>query len=411
MLVRTLLLAAALRVSWMLFCPNQPYSDQREYHAGAAGIAAGIGYVDQAGALSNYYPVGYPAMIAPLYWALGPRPSSAFPINLVLGLLTIAAIYELGAQWFGPRVALAAALAAALSPSFVLYTTCLASENAYIPALLWTVLLGMRAAKAQRPLLVCVATGAVLAIGVYARATMALIVPVLLLILWLHGCGPRAVLSRAAVIALTAAVLLAPWGLRNQRLFGKFTPLSMNGGVNLWMGNHPGGDGAWTPVPEAIMNQPIQERDHQLMQLGKSFVRDHPWHYLKLCFLRTFDTLKSDTSAVRWNVRGLETHMREPWLFRLRLGTSLLHYVLLAFALARCVQLLRHRRYSRADAIIAAMLCAVAAPFIFIVSGDRYHLPMSPFLLLWAAAVWFERRPAPQSAAAVDPPRTVAPAS
>jgi 4-amino-4-deoxy-L-arabinose transferase-like glycosyltransferase len=385
--VRILAVALLTRIAWIAFCANEPVSDQKAYHAGAGFIAAGLGYVDQSGAAANYYPVGYSALLAPFYLAFGPTYQCAFAVNAALGMLSVWGVHALARELFGDRIAAYAALIAAVYPTFVMYTTCIASENAYIPAMLWTVWLGCRTARARRAWALCIATGVVLAAAVLIRSTIVLLLPVLLLVFVLYRREWVGSLGRIALVGATAAVLLAPWCWRNQREFGSFTALSMNGGVNLWMGNHEGGDGDYSPPPDALMALPTLQRDRELSRRAVAFIREHPARYLQLCARRIFQTMRSDTSAVRWNVIGLRKHFGESVLLALKIATCLVHVALIALVLTRLVRQTWFWRWSRPDSIIAATAAAASVPFVFIVSSDRYHLPMTGFLLIWAAAL------------------------
>jgi hypothetical protein len=166
----------------------------------------------------------------------------------------------------------------------------------------------------------------------------------------------------------------------------------MNGGVNLWMGNHEGGDGDYASPPDALMALPTLQRDRELSRLAVAFVREHPGHYLQLCARRIFQTMRSDTSAVRWNVIGLRKSFGEAVLLALKIATCLTHVTLVALVLIRLVRQTWLRQWSRADLIIAATCAATSVPFVFIVSSDRYHLPMTGFLLIWAAAQLLRER-------------------
>jgi 4-amino-4-deoxy-L-arabinose transferase-like glycosyltransferase len=400
--LRILAIALLTRVAWIAFCANEPVSDQKTYHASAAFIAAGLGYVDQSGNAANYYPVGYSALLAPFYFAFGSTYRCAFAVNAALGLLTVWGVHALAHELFGGRVARWAALAAALYPTFVMYTTCIASENAYIPAILWTLWLGHRAARAGRAWPLCIVTGAVLAAAVLIRSTIVLLLPVLLLVFLLVRRELIGSLLRIALVTATAAVLLLPWCWRNQREFGSFTPLSMNGGVNLWMGNHQGGDGDYAAPPDTLMALPTLQRDRELSRRAVAFVREHPGRYLQLCVRRIFQTMRSDTSAVRWNVVGLQKHFGEPVVFALKIATCLIHFALIGLVMARAAQQTWRRRWSRSDLIVAATAAAASVPFVFIVSSDRYHLPMTGFLLIWAAAL-LVRDPAATSSPSPGP--------
>jgi 4-amino-4-deoxy-L-arabinose transferase-like glycosyltransferase len=387
-----LAVAAALRLAWIAVCPNEPNSDQRTYHAAAVALAGGQGFRDKAGQLTDYHPVGYPALIAGFYRMFGPDPSSAFIANLLLGLLSVGALYLLARELFDRQVARLAALAFAVYPTYVMYSTLLATENAYLPATLLGLWLAVRAARAERWLPLALLTGVALAVAILVRANGLLFVPVAGIALALRGQGLRTALGRGAVMVAVAGLLLLPWAHRNQQTFGRMTALSLNGGVNFYMGNHAGGDGRYRPPPPEYMALPEATRDRTLMAMSLHYVEQNPLRYAQLCVLRTIATLRSDTSALRWNDIGVAKGLGRGWLRPLKMGCSLLHALLLGLFAAALVRGLLRREWSRSDAIVLAALLASAAPFVFIVASDRYHLPFTPFVMLWAAALWLRGR-------------------
>ena len=193
----------------------------------------------------------------------------------------------------------------------------------------------------------------------------------------------------ALVCAVVIATLL-PWGLRTQQQFGTFQLISMNGGSNLWMGNHEGSDGGYVKVPDAIAQLPLPAREQLLRDRALSFVIEHPRKYAALCATRILSTLRSDTIFARWNETGI----------RARFGTGAVKYVkalctlgyFAALGLLACSLFLRRRSFSAADAVLITALAVLALPFVLIVGGNRYHVPLAPYVLVWAAAATQVRR-------------------
>src|SRR5205823_6068560 len=49
--------------------------------------------------------------------------------------------------------------------------------------------------------------------------------------------------KQALVFIVIAFVCLAPWTVRNYRVFGRIVPVCESGGINLWIGNNPAATG------------------------------------------------------------------------------------------------------------------------------------------------------------------------
>jgi 4-amino-4-deoxy-L-arabinose transferase-like glycosyltransferase len=377
-------IAAVLRLAWLWFCPNEPISDQLVYHQAATAIANGQGFVEPNGQPHGWWPVGYSAALAPFYWLLGESPRVGHFANLLFGVAAVVALHRLARALAGPAVAALAALALAVYPTAIVMTTVHALENLYIPIVLAALALLVERGSGPRSrwgaMLAC---SVLLGLGAYVRAPALLMLAAVPVWLLITGLGWRRVLLPTLVSAALALALLVPWGLRTQAHFGTFQLVSMNGKSNLWMGNHPGSDGGYHDLPADVAGLSVPERERELGARALAFIRAEPGQYLLRCLRRCVATLRSDTIAVSWSEPGLVARGASALVTPLKALTSAAYYALAALA---AWSLLRRRRtLDRADLLLALVLAVLAFPFIAIVGGNRYHLPLSPFLILLAA--------------------------
>jgi 4-amino-4-deoxy-L-arabinose transferase-like glycosyltransferase len=387
-----LILALAVRLIWIAVCPATPVSDAFIYHDSATRLAHGIGFTDQGGAPLGWWPVGYPALLAGAYRIFGATPRVAYFLNALLGVVAVAGVHRLARELFGERSGRAAALLTATYPSFVLYSTVVLSENATIPIVVWLAWLFLRliggGAGRWRE---CVAAGLVLGAGTYVHASTLLLVLALPLRIVAMREPRRFALARALLAVGIAIATLVPWGLRNQREFGRFSLVSMNGMSNLWMGNHPGTDGGYWPLPAEYRLAPIPDREARLGAIAKSFIREHPGTYLILIGRRLWMTLRSDTSAAQWCETGIARTFGKAAETPLKILTSTAYYALLAWTLLVVTRRAWRREWAWQDGYLLSLSLLVAAPFALIVGGNRYHLPLLPLLMTWASVAWADR--------------------
>lgn len=384
---RLLCLGFALRVLWLLLCPNTPTSDQRMYHDSATRLAAGLGYVGVEGAPVNFWPVGYPALLAPAYWLFGAEPATAYGVNVGLGLLGIAGIYVLGLELFDARTARLAALLVTIHPTFVLHTTLLASETpvaAGIPWILWSVVRLVRSDGGSAASRWAVASGAAIGLLTYVRPPMLLLLAVPPVFALLERRGVALAARGTIVVAACTFSVLAPWGLRNRAHFGELTLTSANGGVNLWMGNNPASDGGYFPLPAELQHLPPHKLDRQLRQEAVAFILANPGAYLRLTWNRVYYSLRSDTIAAVWNWRGIERRFGRPAVLVFQALCTVFHWALLASAAWLWIR--RRDQLGRVDLELAFALAVLAAPFVLIVGGNRYMVPLLPVLALVSAS-------------------------
>jgi hypothetical protein len=110
-----------------------------------------------------------------------------------------------------------------------------------------------------------------------------------------------------AVSSMVAALVIAPWTVRNWRLHGRPVPISSNGGFNFYMGNNPVGEGGIPPLALFFPRMTEEERttwraleevdrDRRFYSLGLAYWRQQPgralagvWHrFIEFVFFRPF---------------------------------------------------------------------------------------------------------------------------
>lgn len=230
-LIAVVLVAALLRLAWVVTVPTAPVSDYVAYDRFAWHVATGQGYSSGANPSSDYAP-GYTLFLAGIYWLFGWSHLAAKLANVLAGALVVALAHRCGRLLWGGRAGLAAAWVVACFPSLVLYAGLLASENLYVPLLLGALCL-MLSGRGWRAAALC---GALLAYGVLTRPVseaLPLLAPALP---WLRGWPWRRALRFAAVCWLCVALVLAPWVVRNARIYHTFVLVTTTLGGNLFDG-------------------------------------------------------------------------------------------------------------------------------------------------------------------------------
>ena len=397
-----LLFALALRCAWILLCPNEPFSDQTVYHYHASMMALGKGYIDQAGAPTNYYPVGYPALLAPFYAVFGAKFVVAYGVNLILAGVQVAGAFRLGELLYGPRAARYAALFVGIHPTFVLMATVIASENPFCAGTPWALWFFVRAVREpKRGAWLACAGGALVALLAYVRPPALLFLSCPVVFAWIDRGAARAAIANAATAGLTALALLAPWGMRNEQEFGKFSITSFNGGANLYLGNNPVSAGDWMDLPADTESMGLVERDQVLGRRAMAYIKANPGHYAALTLNRIQVTLRSDTIAPAWDRVGIVRRLGRGAFLPLKVACTLAHWALLlglGATIWRVGKRVGWRGLWPADGELAWTTGLLAFPFVFILGGNRYVLPLMSVVCVWTAS--FARRASPPEAGA-----------
>ena len=245
-IVACVLAGFALRLGFAcLYWTGQPLThDEREYLALARSIVRGDGFRYPAdepapgtGQRFGRAP-GYPAFLALLAVS---EPAASTPLRVkiaqsAVGAVGIWLIAALAGRTAGPRGAVLAAAIAAIYPPLVWMPAYALSETLYSTLALGSALAlekgttaFFRKKREQPTVLAGLLTGAAILVR---PATLAFL-PLAFVWLW------RQARTVALLYVAIALAVVAPWTIRNVRVYGHFVAVATEGGVTFWTGNHP----------------------------------------------------------------------------------------------------------------------------------------------------------------------------
>jgi 4-amino-4-deoxy-L-arabinose transferase-like glycosyltransferase len=191
-------------------------------------------------------------------------------------------------------VPLVAAVLAAGHPYLVGLSALVLSEATFLPLMmagLWGLAVLWRDPGPSRPILVAVGTGLAMGAAILSRPSWALFVPTVLVI-WFVGSrreGRWKAARGALLISLATASVLAPWWVRNGRIFGRFVPTALWVGASLYDGIGPQANGA---SAMEFLDEPdvrsLGEVEQDAVFRGRSlaFARAHPGRVVGLAAIK-----------------------------------------------------------------------------------------------------------------------------
>lgn len=392
--------AAAARGLWALLVPIQPLSDSFAYDVFARNLAAGQCFGWDADSPTSFWPVGTSFMYSLVYRVFDPATWGYGPVavlNLVLGVLMVVLGMGVAHRWFGRLVGIAAGLMLAFWPTHVQFTTVIGSETIFTVLCLGGILAWPEPGE-RRMLARVVIAGVLLALATYVRPTALLIPAVLAGSAWLRGLSfPRAA-AQAAVAAVVMAAIIAPWSVRNTRLFGQFVLVSTNGGSNLWMGNNPRTTGFYQDRPPQPSTMNEAQFDKELGRQAKAWIVEHPADFVARTAVKAVRLHERETIGIAWNRDALGARVGPRAMTLMKVSGQA--YWLVALASSLCGVVILARRY-RLRALVHPALAIwgyFTAVHAVIVIQDRYHLPATPMIASLAAlafvAAWtWKRKP------------------
>lgn len=395
-------LAAAVRAAHLWAVLHSPVGstlvqDAAIYHAEASRIVAGTA---RSGA--SFFNVGYPYALAAIYAVTGPSVEAALVCQAVAGALTalflVLAASRLGvSRW---AAAIAGGLYAVYAPA-VFYDGLLLTPAAtqFLLASALYALSRWRAAPASTPLSVA---GIALGLAAVVRANLLPLGP--LLGVWVYAAS-RGRRSRAGAAAAFVALSLAPAAavtVSTGVASGEWVPVSANGGMNLWVGNHRGATGIYEVAPflgnRGADSEAAVFRDEAVRRTGRAGmgfagasaywtreaireIAEDPAAWLRLVVRK---------AALFWTHAEPKTNVSLPFLASF---SPVLRWLALDFGwLALFAVAGFARRPLRRDPLVPALLAPfVAVPWatcaLFFVSGEYRH-PASLVLALAAGVAW-----------------------
>jgi hypothetical protein len=309
-----LLLSVLVRVAIALYLGDivdapPLLTDQRSYDALGARLIAGDGFsfdrgwypFTEANTPTAFWSFLYSLFVAAVYGVSGVHPLAVRIIQGVLGgLLLPWMTYRLTRRVFAPNgderlrwLPLVAAGLTAVYAYFALYAATLMTETFFMVALLWSLEQTLVFAANPTP-----AQGALLgvAIGVAALLRQSILPWVAVAYVWLLGVAFLQKHLSKVVIGLLCttgliAVLIAPFTIRNYRVYGQFLLLNSNTGDAMYSAQHPMHGTNFqeftaAPVPPEVLGHNEAQMDHELMLRGIGFVLADPVRYVLLSLSR-----------------------------------------------------------------------------------------------------------------------------
>ena len=200
------------------------------------------------------------------------------------------------------------------------------------------------------------------------------------LLLYLH--------RRHALLAiLSFLIVISPWIIRNSLLHQKLTGIETSMGYNLYLGYHPQGNGSFVfgPSLDLLTILDDAERDRVGTEKALEFIRSEPERFIPLAINRLGFFLGLEKRVLMYfysnNIIG---YVPLPWLLTIS-AILLLPFVLISTSAALG---LAYLRWKPEHMLLMLLILGYTLPHVFILSEDRFHLALIPYIAILAAQVW-----------------------
>jgi hypothetical protein len=429
LLIAILMVAAAVRLGWIWYVDNgAPQSDKSGdaywYWYYGHELAAGRGYVNPTtGTATAYYPVGFPAILAALFWLAlhTPIPDNllalTFLFQAAISVATVWLVFFVGQRLFGTMVGLVAAAVYALFPNVVYQVATIQVETTFIFLTMaaLAVIVGHEWSLGSPSGPRLAAFGVVLAAAFYVRPfSIWLVVGVLLAVLS-TGAGWRRALLSASIPLAIVAVVTVPWVVRNYARFDTLVVSSTNLGDTLCIDRSMDATGGfrWATHDGCVDSTlPEAERYRANTRKAISFVVHHPDRELLQIYRRGRRMFANDLDGIL----AVDTLSGTPFLtageYRAfgRLA-NVYFYAVVGVAVAGLLWL-RQASVALRRLFLSGLVPLLVIPLL-LWGNVRFHVPLLPFVSVLAAVAvcraaqaineWRRTPEAGGLASAVDP--------
>jgi hypothetical protein len=282
-----------------------------------------------------------------------------------------------------------AAWIVAVYPMLLIYPLALATENLFFLLLLASVFTLFKFAEVSKEaqlrssIFYSVLSGILLGLAALTRSVILPFASFAILWIWIS----LKQLQKALLTGLVLLITIAPWIIRNSEIAHKLTGIETSMGYNLYVGYHPKSTGTFIfgPSLDLLSILDDQARDFIGTQEAMNFIRQDPVRFPYLAMRRLGYFFNYELRAFTYFYTNDFLGSIPGPLLILILFLLGLPFIIICSSAVFGAALLPNRSQT---ILLALLLIGYLLPHIFILSEERFHLALIPFLSICAANNW-----------------------
>ncbi|HLF73080.1 MAG TPA: hypothetical protein VI524_01950, partial [Anaerolineales bacterium] len=193
--------------------------------------------------------------------------------------------------------------------------------------------------------------------------------------------------KRALLAMLSFFLVVAPWAIRNSLLHGKLTGIETSLGYNLYLGYHPQGNGSFIfgPSLDLLTILDDAERDRIGTEKALEFIKAQPERLIPLAVNRLGFFFGLEKRVLMYFYSNNIVGYIPPVALLIISAVLLLPFVIISLSAALALPALG---WKPEHILLGLSFLGYILPHVFILSEDRFHLALVPYLSILAAQFW-----------------------
>lgn len=309
----------------------------------------------------------YPLYLTIFLWLFGENILIVQTSQIILNIFSLVLIFLIAQEaykeklWPGTLIGLGLYFPLWLTSTFIL------SETLFIFLLVVSMFFLQRVLRSKESLTYFVFSGLFFALAFLTRPNVLPIAFLSFFLIFLY-MGIKKALKYWGVVIITFCIVISPWFIRNIVSLGDYTPLSTNGGYNIWRVSISDKKLNSSEFRTAVQDGYYKDREanKRFYKMALKHIYNDPISYLKLGLFRV---------AWTWSYfPGSQLYRKNNTLFFI---FTLTQFSILALAL---IGLLKIDKLQAAYFFLPA--ASLSFTSIFTVGISRYIVPAMPFILI-----------------------------
>lgn len=347
-----------------------------------------VDYDPVHGIPTSFRPPLYPTFLALVYLLAGSGAGRFFVARLVqagLGAALAPLTYKIARRIFPDQesASVISAWTVALYPILVVFPLGLATENLFIPLVIFSFYFLLKTLK-QPATVNFLISGLLLGLSALTRSVILVFCGLVLAWFWFQFKEQR---HKVFLTFLILTLTISPWVVRNSLLNGRLSGIETALGYQLYVGHHPDGNGTFLfgPSLDLLTIADDNTRDRVGTEKALEFIRADPGRALRFMLYRLGYFFGLERRALTYFYsNGFLGFFPLPSLLVIAV-VFFSPFVIIAlsapFGLATAQR-------SPEVTLLWLLVLGYLLPHLFIISEERFHLTLVPLIAILAARAW-----------------------